>query len=387
MRILFVTRGFPSDDDPMLGNYEAIQASAIAALGHHVSVVCFRWKSIFHLFDRRHLPYRKSGEIDVYELVGVIPQIPFLKIGSYKLNRWIMQQTAKRFAKYYKKNNTIPDVIHIHSQYVAKYAVVLKKEFNVPVVLTEHFSGLNLGSINRNLLSERQIYQNSDAIIAVSHVLQAAIKEYYGIESRVINNMVDDIFFNVRREGRVDDCFTFVSVGRLVPIKCFDCLIKAVSLMKQKIKFRLLLVGDGPEYGNLDKLIIDLQLQEKIQLVGLKTPDEVSSLLCNSDCFVLSSHRETFGIVLIEAMAKGLPVISTKCGGPEEFVNESNGLLVEPNNSEELAMAMDYMVLHANEYDGEKIRQFCLDNFSRETIAKKIENVYLDVFNKHSKLS
>ena len=67
---------------------------------------------------------------------------------------------------------------------------------------------------------------------------------------------------------------------------------------------------------------------------------EVSSILAHADIFVLASRKETFGIVYVEAMAKGLPVIATKCGGPEEFVNKENGILVPVDNVEELSKAM-----------------------------------------------
>lgn len=382
MNILFVTQGFPSEKNPMSGNYEAVQARAIASLGHHVSVISFRWKSLLHIFDRRPLYYRKSGNIDVYEMDAFLFRLPFMSRSYYtkQMMSWRNRLVARSFAKQYKNINQQPDIIHIHSLFMAWFSIDFKKVFNnVPVVLTEHWSGLNTDSIDKNLLSERKIYLLSDAVIVVSHALQNALKKYYGVDSNVIYNMVDDLFFDNKCRVKQDGIFTFISVGRFVPVKCFDSLIKAVSLMKQNMKFRLVLVGDGLERGKLMKMVEELKLQEKVQFTGLKSPDEVSSLLCDSDCFVLSSHRETFGIVLIEAMAKGLPVISTRCGGPEDIVNESNGLLVEPDNSEELAKAMDYMVEHAQDYDGDKIRQYCIDNFSQEKIGKKIIQVYENV--------
>ena len=99
-------------------------------------------------------------------------------------------------------------------------------------------------------------------------------------------------------------------------------------------------------------------------------------MLETSDCFVLASKSETFGIVYIEAMAKGLPVIATRCGGPEEFVNKDNGLLVDVGDCEALTEAMVYMMNHKDLYNKEMIRQFCLENFSESAIADKIIEEY-----------
>ena len=154
----------------------------------------------------------------------------------------------------------------------------MKRVFDVPIVLTEHWSGLNLGHIDDNILSEKKVYLQSDAIIVVSHALQRSLKQYYGVESRVIHNMVDDNFFKNSCRTRKNMPFTFISVGRLVPVKCFDNLIKAFSLMNSNRDIRLLLIGDGPEREKIEAMRNNLKLQN-VSLMGLKTPKEISDLL------------------------------------------------------------------------------------------------------------
>lgn len=384
MNILFVTRGFPSESDPMAGNYEATQAKAVAAKGHHVSVLVIQWRSIPYLFSRKRLTHRVSDGMDIFERLGIVPIIPHL-FNNYKLNRWVMRKKFEKLCRQYLKNHTKPDIVHVHSLYVAKYGIILKDEFGIPTVITEHWSGLNSGHIKDDLLLESDVYQHADKVIVVSDALKTALKNYFGIDSLVINNMVDNCFFETQRHIKKKDTFTFVTVGRLVAIKCYDMLIEAFSLMKQKVNVRLIIVGEGSERHKIEKQIERHNLQNNIVMAGLKKPEEVSEILCESDCFVLSSHRETFGIVLIEAMAKGLPVVSTKCGGPEVFVNNENGLLVAPDNPHELAEAMDYMLQHADEYDSQKIRKYCYDCFSEEKIAEQIIEVYQQVLNtKHT---
>lgn len=378
MNILFITRGFPSENDPMAGNYEATQAKALVAKGHQVSVLAVQWRSILYAFGHKRLTHRVSDGVEVFEQLGIVPIIPHL-FNNYKLNRWVMRRKFRKLCRQYLKNHPKPDIVHVHSLYVAKYGIILKDEFGIPTVVTEHWSGLNSGEIKDDLLLESGVYQHADKVIVVSEALKTALKNHFGIDCLVINNMVDNRFFETQRRKNTNEAFTFVTVGRLVSIKCFDMLVEAFSQVKQKTVVRLIIVGDGPERHKIEKQIEKFGLQDKIIMPGLKKPEEVSEILCESDCFVLSSRRETFGIVLIEAMAKGLPVISTKCGGPEAFVNNENGLLVAPDNPHELAEAMDYMMQHAHEYDEAKIRDYCYNSFSQEKIAEQIIGTYQQV--------
>ena len=378
MNILFITRGFPSENDPMAGNYEATQAKAVVAKGHQVSVLAIQWRSILYTFGHKRLTHRVSDGVEVFEQLGIVPIIPHL-FNNYKLNRWVMRRKFRKLCQQYLKSHPRPDIVHVHSLYVAKYGIILKDEFGIPTVVTEHWSGLNSGEIKDDLLLESGVYQHADKVIVVSEALKTALKNHFGIDCLVINNMVDNRFFETQRRKKTNEAFTFVTVGRLVSIKCFDMLVEAFSQVKQKMKGRLIIVGDGPERHKIEKQIEKFGLQDKVVMAGLKKPEEVSEILCESDCFVLSSRRETFGIVLIEAMAKGLPVISTKCGGPETFVNNENGLLVAPDNPHELAEAMDYMMQHAHEYDEAKIRDYCYNSFSQEKIAEQIIGTYQQV--------
>ena len=177
----------------------------------------------------------------------------------------------------------------------------------------------------------------------------------------------------------------FVSVGSLVHGKGYDLIINALQKCRHLDKCELNIIGGGPEEASLKSLIVKCQLQNKVFLLGVKTPQEVSRLIADSDCLILTSRRETFGIVYIEAMAKGKPVIATICGGPESFVNESNGLLIPAEDVEATTKAIDYMVEHLDQYDGEAIRHFCYENFSEDAISKRIISLYEEVINNKKK--
>ncbi|MCL2312965.1 MAG: glycosyltransferase, partial [Firmicutes bacterium] len=97
-------------------------------------------------------------------------------------------------------------------------------------------------------------------------------------------------------------------------------------------------------------------------------------------CFVLPSMFETFGVVYAEAIACGIPVVATKCGGPEDFVNDSNGLIVPTDDLESVIGAMEYMYKNAKKYDGDKISVATLEKLNEERIGKSLVNIYENLF-------
>lgn len=110
--------------------------------------------------------------------------------------------------------------------------------------------------------------------------------------------------------------------------------------------------------------------------MGVVKRDEIAEKFRESDCFVLLSKHETFGVAYIEALASGLPVIATRCGGPEDFIDESNGILVGVDNEAEIEKALKKMRYREMEFDRERISKEAIKNFSPETIAERLSKIY-----------
>ena len=273
----------------------------------------------------------------------------------------------------------MPDVVHAHIISMASPAIILKKKLHIPFVLTEHWTEMNAQRTSKRIMNQTSAYRIADRVLCVSEVLAANLKRKCNVDSIVINNMVSDEFFMNKKQQREDIKFKFIAVGALRRNKRFDILVDAFALAHLSKTVSLEIVGEGEERGLIESKIHHYHLEDQIRLLGVKSPEEVNKLLCQSDCFVLSSRLETFAIVLIEAMAKGLPVIATKCGGPETFVRTQDGILVEKENVDELAKAMKYMKDHCKEFNSDEIRQHCYDNFSQDIIADKIIEVYNQV--------
>ena len=377
MKVLFVTRGFPSDKDPMSGNYEAVQAKAIAAKGHEVSVMSVYEKPMWYIGEWHKVTHRKIDNINVYE--GIYPSISIRFVR--RINKYLRKISYRHVFNENVKDQGMPDIIHGHIISTSSFAIFLKDEYHIPFVITEHWSK-TFGTVFPIWIKRMSMsYRHADKVICVSQVLADSLKKNFNIESIVINNMVNDLFFRSSKKIRNDNQFRFVACGafREDRFKGFDILVDAFASSNFPENVTLDIIGDGEEKKNIERQVNEYGINNQIHLLGVKTPEDVSEILCNSDCFVLSSRIETFAIVLIEAMAKGLPVIATRCGGPETFLCQEHGLLVEKENVKALSDAMIYMVAHYKDYDSTQIRQFCYDNFSQDIIANQIIDVYKQV--------
>lgn len=381
MKILFVTRGFPSDKDPMAGNYEAVQAKAIAAKGHEVVVVSVKYRNLLHIFQSWKIHYRTVDGVHIYECNRLNLYYPFhTSKFDISAKRW---QFKRVFSKVVNERG-MPDIVHAHLIQHAVYAAIVKDVFRLPFVITEHWSRVYTETIPAVTMSKVPSYNKADKVICVSKALADSLLRKCNVQSVVINNMVSDRFFESCKIMHQNNSFKFIGVGALRKDKRFELLVEAFALCHFPEYVSLDIVGEGENRKVIEDKIRKYRLEGQVRLLGVKTPEEVNDLLCQSDCFVLSSRLETFSIVLIEAMAKGLPIIATKCGGPETFVRPEDGLLVEKENANELANAMKYMTTHYKNYDGDEIRRHCWENFSQDVIANKIIDVYKQVIKKSS---
>lgn len=187
-------------------------------------------------------------------------------------------------------------------------------------------------------LLAKKLYKKTDGIVFQTEDAMKWFSKPIQLKSKVILNQVDSLFFDTFYDGERKD---IVSVGRLVEQKNHELLIKAFSLISNETKDNLIIYGDGPLRQKLSLLIKDLQLEGRVMLPG--TINNVSETIKSAKLFVLSSYYEGMPNALMEALALGLPCVSTDCpcGGPKQIiVNNFNGLLVQNNNSNSLAEAM-----------------------------------------------
>lgn len=372
MYILIVSGGHPSERYPTNGIFAFDQAKALKNQGHKVVFLSVDLRSI-----RRKRRFGKSWTnregIDILDIsipLGRVPQSFLYQIGTGALNI-IYPELIKKQGK--------PDIIHAHFTSAGYIAGTLKKHLKVPLVITEHSSSINTFNINSSLKQRAmKAYKNADQLISVSSALRNKILHHFNIESVVLHNIVNVKIFNYF-EIKKKKSFTFLSVGNLIQLKAFDILIDAFHKANFDSNIDLKIIGKGPEYYNLQNQINNLGLNTQVKLLGFLSREEISKILQESNAFVLASRSETFGVAYIEAMAAGLPVIATKCGGPEDFVNESNGLLVPIDDTKSLADALKEMYNKIDQFDRKVISKECKMKFSPNTIATQLTGIYQSI--------
>lgn len=291
----------------------------------------------------------------------------------------------KRMEKLYKevvKKEGKVDVIHAQSSlWGGISAAYVAKKYNIPLVITEH-SSVKRGPYVRESYYKRIVnsYKSADSIISVGNGLKKEIEDLTNRKDiKVIGNLVDLSLFQIRNVERESDEFIFFSVAFLEGEKGFDTLIKAFSKKFKNKKVRLVIGGDGSQRTWLEGIAKSEDVEKQVTFLGALSRDEVASWMNKCDSFVLPSRYETFGVVYIEALASGKPVIGTFNGGAEDIVSKDVGILVEIDNIEDLSYAMEYIIKNIKEYNPDELREYCIEKFSANVIIKKIINVYKEV--------
>lgn len=375
MKIAIISRGIPSTESPLYGLFEFDQAKALAKKGLDVAFIVIDYRNCSYHRKYGLMQYQKDG-VSVFELS--------LPLGIYRRALPILQRLLLIPFRSMLKSFGKPDIVHAHFYSIAAIATILKQRYGIPFIITEHSSKLNkdaasISKIDKTLASKA--YQFCDQLICVSQALRNSISRNFKHESIVIPNMVDDMAFQLHTIPSDASPFVFVSVGNLIPIKGFDILIKAFAQIKEGTK--LYIIGDGPERENIKGLICQYQLEQHVELLGQLERTEINKVFQQSHVFVLPSRSETFGICYIEAMYAGLPVIATRCGGPESFVDSRNGLLVSIDDVDALSHAMMDIRLNYANYDPLHISQNCINQFSPSIIASQIIEVYCSQSQSH----
>ena len=201
---------------------------------------------------------------------------------------------------------------------------------------------------------------------------------YNGINPKKIKNLKDEVITEYREIFDNDKIIKFITVGRFCEEKGYEYLIKAFSEVRKQIpESKLILIGDGPLYNTIKNLIKKERLEKDIILLGLRR--NPFKYLSKSDIFILSSITEGLGIVILEALACEIPIISTDCVGPKEILdNGKYGLIVKKMDSKELA---EKMIILAN--DKKLLNLYSNQSFKRAEFfdIEKITDLWRNLIN------
>ena len=269
------------------------------------------------------------------------------------------------------------DIVHAHFALSIGYATAKAcRGYGLPYVVTEHGSNVHIGKFSPYSLNKLcYTYRNAAKVLAVSHSLARKIFQLTSVEAQIVPNIIDLNCFNppvkIRHKG-----FHIISVGNLVKSKGMNILITAfIEAFEEDQNVKLFIYGDGVEREYLKKLILRKGFQDRIFLLGTVHRSKIAEVMQICDCFALASYSETFGVSYIEALAMGLPVIGTLCGGPEDFITKDTGILVPVADNDSLKRALLKMRDNHNDFKPENLRDYVVQKYSPQTIAKEISNI------------
>lgn len=283
---------------------------------------------------------------------------------------------------HYIRTHGIPDLIHAHSIYWGGYAAMkISRKHQVPFLVTEHASPFYtlLGARHRRYL--KQVVREASAVVAVSRGLAAAM-EANGVPAGlpVIPNVVDTDFFipsSPKKQKRIGH--TFITVANLNANKGIDLLLRAFAESCGSIQTAtLIIVGDGPERESLRLLAASLGLANRVTFTGSLDRQQVRHALQQADTFVLASRKETFGVVLIEALSTGLPVIASRSGGPEDIVTQEVGHLFDPDDQHTLATLLQ-QACERQDFNAANARELAINRYAPAVIAADYTRLYASI--------
>lgn len=388
MNIVIIPAFFQTKQRKTLGSFFLDQAIALKRAGHRVTILysdTYSVKCVGEWLNYEELSHTQIQGVEVFRAKYFCP----FKHGIEGHKETFAKGIIKLWNKYMVNESV--DIIHAHCCVWAGYAAMkLSHKTGVPYVVTEHAT---LFQLHKDTISDandkiiKQVFRSASKVICVSKAFAELLNEYtQNIE--IIGNVIDCEQFKIRNSVEADkgSNVEFLTVCYMeeeaqLYKKGLDILIKAwAKVVSRYPNARLIIGGGGKAKEKVVEWTREYQVAESVTFLGALERNNVVQQMQSCDCFVLPSRYETFGVVYIEAMACGKPVIAVANGGPDDFVNEFNGILIQPENEQELIEALTKMIEEISgkteKYQADKIASYVEEKFSYQAIANQLEKLY-----------
>lgn len=289
------------------------------------------------------------------------------------------------------------DILHVHyaiphasAAYLAR-EILQTKGIYLPVITTLHGTDITLVGLDQSMSSVVEFSINkSDVVSSVSDSLRQQTYDYFNITRSidVIHNFIDtDRFKRIPNEDfrnafASDGEHIIVHTSNFRKVKRIDDVIYTFAKLRGKVNTKLLLIGDGPERRKAEELCRQLGACNEIHFLGKQ--DAIEELLSVADLFLLPSENESFGLSALEAMACGVPVISTNIGGlPEVNINGSSGFTCDVGDTDDMAEKALQILSDPDMLESMRInaRKKALE-FDKSLITPQYEKLYLKAIEK-----
>ena len=382
MNVFVFSSWFPSRVHPTLGNFNEKFAEAAALFNDVTAIYVAAEIGLTRKFELIESEERGVKKVHIY----------FPK--KEKENAFDKLVKGYRYFKYYKKayrhareQQGKPDVIHLNIIYpVGLFVLLLHKFEKIPYVISENYTGyLKSTSIQikgLRLWLSRKITNHAARLLPVTVDLKNAMKEHgFQGEYELVPNVTDITHFYPAQEK------VKRTKKRIIHVSSLDDDHKNVTgilkvmlrLSRERDDFELHIIGDGDIKPHLHTRSQLGLTDEHVFFSGEMPPQQIAEAMRKSDFFLLFSNYENLPCVIVEALACGLPVVSSTAGGIAEHITEDLGILLAPRDKEALYQACHKMLDNLSQYDANHLHRYAKDHFSYESVGKKLSGVYGEV--------
>ena len=380
MKLFIIPSWYPTEIHPESGSFFRDRASILQKNGIEIIIgtpVTHSLKDFLRYSPNNTIQTNFDYGLPIYlrESINIFPKMEKLFFTRYK-------KSAINILNKLLETHGLPDLVMIHSSLWAGGALgeILNKN-DIPFVLTEHLKEFlipnGFSTFQKNII--HNTYSMASQILLSSSPLKNAISKNFNIHKSKLNllpNPVDEHLFTLRKIPESKSQFTIICISLFRPEKRIDLVLESFNtLVHSGIKAKLKLIGDGPLKHEIENQIQKLGISDLVELPGYLPQKRIIDELHNSHFLVLPSDIETFGMVLVEAQACGLPVVATDCGGPKDIITAESGILVTPGSVSELTGGMKKLIRSFDKFDPSEIRNSVIQKFGQQSYAESIINI------------
>lgn len=384
MNVLFLTSWYPSKENPTAAIFIHEHALSVKSTGANIRLVQIACEKEGVLFNKRVDKYEKDG----IPVTSIKIQSKFSGVfyGLWPVLFFFLKKelSNKEFEDFK------PDIIHTNVLYPSGFlGYLISKKNNAPFVLTSHWTKLHW-VFNKPFFKGRgkKVLQKASCIFPVSQFLENQLKQYGGerIKTKVVPNVVNPelFYYQEKQEKEHIQLLCVTSFWNKKEMhKRPELLIDAIRLLdeNEQKRIKLWFIGRGERQHTMQNDLLQNPVNAEIKFYGGQSKVFISDKMRAADYLVQATEKETFGVVIAEALCTGLPCIASDLTVLKELVNETNGLLLQ-NQAEEWARAFRKALKKELNFDKKAISEQMKKRFSYEAIGKLYMDEYIKIMGK-----
>ncbi len=379
---LWIPSWYPTSVSPYDGDF--IQRHAKAVSEYEKIVVVFVKKDEEGIVTKNKWEAKKTADNLTEIIFYYHPYTTGIKIIDKFISFYCYYSSFLKTINKVIKELGSPSLIHTHViKKTAWLSLKLKKKFNVPLVISEHWSGflpeMSDGYKNNNFIYKRywnKAFNAADKITVVSAVLGKGIQKHFNIQNfEVLPNVVDtSIFFPEEKIKNISINFLHISGGGIE--KNIDQMLAAFAIVKNK-GYQFILHLIVPDKNNIEATVSRLNLEDNILFHDEVPQKKLANIMQQSDALVLYSHYETFGCVVIEANAIGIPAIVSDLPVFKEYcIANKTAIFAEKDHPERLADAFIFFIENQALFNKNEIATRTQELFSYQRVGNQFHFLY-----------